>query len=178
METPALPPASGQLPSIPHVSWPLVWRTTSRCSRCWGQPGGVIACTPGPHPPLLPSPHPSTDLPLPVACSRNPSSWPASGGSTNTVQHDGLGADPLARALRELDLQTCNKAHFWPGSITPCKVQEHQWGGLGQPGLAAGHQPMVGATRQAPYFPFSGWSWRWTLALAHFSDAETEAQRG
>lgn len=41
-------------------------------------------------------------------------------------------------------------------------------GGLGQPSLAVGHQPVAGAIGQAPYFPFSGWSWRLSLALAPF----------
>ena len=39
----------------PEYNWPPVWRTPSRCSRCWGQVGGVTACIPGPPPPAFPS---------------------------------------------------------------------------------------------------------------------------
>lgn len=162
-ETPAFPPTSGRQPRVPHGSRLLVWGAASVCSRCWGQLGGVLACTPGPHPALLASPPPSrlqqVDprlAPVAVLAWRSVANW-----------------GPGELDLRVPDIQKSHKAQFWPSHLTPCKVPEHQWGGPGRRASAHGRGHQTSPLRSPLWV---GWSWRSTLALGH-SSAETEAQR-
>lgn len=91
------------------------------------------------------------------------------------TQQDGQ----LARVLRELDVHVldarmCNNSRFWHGGITPdmlcLEAMSRNWAPCKVRGM--GDSPQPGANQRL-YLPPSLRS----LALAHFSDAETEAQR-
>lgn len=112
------------------------------CSRCWGQLGGVLACTPGPHPALLASPPPSRLQQL------DPGLAPVAVLAWRSVANWG----PRELDLWVPDIQKSHKAQFWPSPLTPYKVPEHQRGGPGRRASAHGRGP----PDKPPTFPSLG----------------------